>query len=114
MLKLTRLTDSIKDSTLNSYNRFKAQIRQDIILGISFIVVINLYVIYVYYKAFGDYRHIDFTHINMQSIGFVLLIFLISFVLIAPWAIKRFFKKKYQTVIDKFETTLQELNNESE
>ena len=114
MLKVTRMTDSVKAATLNSYSRFKSQIRQDLILAISFLVCANLYAIYVYVKAFGDYKHIDFSSVNVQSIGFVLLLIMVVFVFIAPWIIKRFFTRKYQTVIDNFETTLKELNNVAE
>jgi hypothetical protein len=114
MLKVIKLTDSIKSSTMLSYNKFKSQVRQDIIIGISFIMSVNVFAIYVYYKAFGNIKTIDFTHVNGQLVGFVILIFLVIFVVIAPWVLKYFYNKKYQLIIDDFESTLNELNSENE
>jgi len=110
MLKVTALTGSIKNSVLHGYNRFKSQIRQDLIVSISFIVSVNIYAIFIYYKAFGNFSKIDFTHINGQTIGFILLIFLFLSVIITPLWIKYFFKKKYHEVINNFESTIKELN----
>ena len=113
MLKIINLTDSIKSSTMLSYNKFKSQVKQDIIIGISFIMSVNVFAIYVYYKAFGNIKTIDFSHVNGQLIGFVILIFLVIFVVIAPWVLKYFYNKKYQLIIDDFESTLNELNSEN-
>jgi len=113
MLKIINLTDSIKSSTMLSYNKFKSQVKQDIIIGISFIMSVNVFAIYVYYKAFGNIKTIDFSHVNGQLIGFVILIFLVIFVVIAPWVLKYFYNNKYQLIIDDFESTLNELNSEN-
>jgi hypothetical protein len=113
MLKVIKLTDSIKDSTLLSYKRFKSQLKQDTIIGSSFIFSLNIYAIYIYYKAFGNINTIDFSKINGQLIGFIILIFLVLLLIISPWFFNYFYKKKYKRVIDDFESTLNELNSEN-
>lgn len=112
MLQTTKLAKSIKDSTLASYQRFTKRMKHDAIIGISFLILVNLYVIYIYYKVFGNYREIDFSSMNTMAFGFVLMIILIGFVLVAPFVIKRFYKKKYQLVINQFEETLKEFEEE--
>jgi hypothetical protein len=113
MLKLINLTKSIKDSTLLSYKKFKNQLKQDSIIGSSFIISVNIYAIYIYYKAFGNINTIDFSKINIQLIGFIILVFLVLFVICSPFIFRYFFKKRYKLVIDDFESTLEELNSEN-
>lgn len=113
-LKMSKLTDSIKSSTLSSYKQLKVQMRQDMFIAILFIVTINLYAIYIYYQAFGNYKEFDFTEININSIGFIILNLLIISVIVVPIIIRIFYKRKYQSVIDDFEATLKELNEETE
>jgi uncharacterized membrane protein len=113
MLKTITLTDSIRNSTLLSYKKFKSQLKQDIIIGSSFIFSVNIYVIYIYYKAFGNINAIDFSKINGQSIGFFILVFLVLFFIFSPFLFNYFFKKRYKLVINDFESTLEELNSEN-
>lgn len=113
MLKVIKLTDSIKESTLLGYKKFRSQLKQDTIIGSTFIFSVNIYAIYIYYKAFGNVNAIDFSKINGQLIGFIILIFLVLLLIISPWFFNYFYKKKYKLVIDDFESTLEELNSEN-
>jgi hypothetical protein len=113
MLKVIKLTDSIKESTLLGYKKFRSQLKQDTIIGSTFIFSVNIYAIYIYYKAFGNVNAIDFSKINGQLIGFIILIFLVLLLIISPWFFNYFYKKKYKLVIDDFESTLDELNSEN-
>jgi hypothetical protein len=113
MLKVIKLTNSIKESTLLGYKKFRSQLKQDTIIGSTFIFSVNIYAIYIYYKAFGNVNAIDFSKINGQLIGFIILIFLVLLLIISPWFFNYFYKKKYKLVIDDFESTLDELNSEN-
>lgn len=113
MLKVIKLTESIKDSTMLSYQKFRSQLKQDIFIGSSFIFLMNIYAIYIYYKAFGNINTIDFSKINGQLIGFIILIFLVLLIIISPFLFNYYFKKRYKLVIDDFESTLEELNSEN-
>ena len=114
MLQSTRLTDSIKTSTLDSYKRFKKRVKYDTIIAVSFIIPVNLYVIYIYYKVFGNYKEIDFSSMNTMAFGFVLMMILVGFVIVVPFVIKHFYKKKFKNVITQFEDTLKEFEEEEQ
>ena len=112
MLQSTKLITSLKSSTLESYKRLKKRVKYDTIIAVAFLFAANLYVIYIYYKTFGNYREIDFSSMNVMALGFVLMIVLIGVILVTPFLIKHFYRKKFQDVIIQFEDTLREFEEE--
>lgn len=111
MLKITKLTESIRDTTLLSYQNFKKRIKQDTYINIIFLLIINLWLVLIYFKTFGHISTLDFTSVNGQLIGFVLMIVLMLHAIAAPWIFKFIYRKRYNVVINDFETTIRELSN---
>ena len=109
LLKLSKISETIKDCIINGYTNFKAIIKKDIILNISFIIFFNIWVVVIYYKAFGNVNNIDFSSFNGQLVGFILMIVLILHLFVGPWILKYIYKTRYNNVIKDFEQTINEL-----
>ncbi|MBN1181044.1 MAG: hypothetical protein JXB49_02070 [Bacteroidales bacterium] len=112
LLNMSKLNNSIKESTIDAHRKIKRRIIQDGLFSGIFLMLCNIYAIGIYFRAFGNVKSIDFSHFNSQMIGFIILIFLLLFIVIFPIVMKSFYKKKYVALMDEIEATIKELNED--